>query len=44
MGTSIDFPFFDVGLRHAALAIPEARFTQAAESYRSTVLRAVKKV
>ncbi len=44
VGPSIDFPLFDAGLRQAQLEIAKAQFTQAAESYRSTVLRALKEV
>jgi multidrug efflux system outer membrane protein len=41
---SIDFLLFDAGLRQAQLEIANAQFTEAAESYRSTVLRALKEV
>jgi outer membrane protein, multidrug efflux system len=44
VGPSIDFPLFDAGLRQAELAIAKAQFTEAAENYRSTVLRAMKEV
>ena len=40
VGPSIDFPLFDAGLRQAELQIAKAQFTEAAENYRSTVLRA----
>jgi hypothetical protein len=35
---------FDAGLRQAQLQIAKAQFTEAAENYRSTVLRALKEV
>jgi len=44
VGPSIDFPLFDAGLRQAELQIAKAQFTEAAENYRSTVLRALKEV
>ena len=44
VGPSIDFPLFDAGLRQAQLEIAKAQFTQAAENYRSTVLRALKEI
>ncbi len=44
IGPSIDIPLFDAGLRQAELAIAKAQFTEAAEGYRSTVLRAMKEV
>jgi outer membrane protein, multidrug efflux system len=44
VGPSIDFPLFDAGLRQAQLEIAKAQFTEAAENYRSTVLRALKEV
>jgi len=44
VGPAIDFPLFDAGLRQAQLEIAKAQFTQAAENYRSTVLRALKEV
>ena len=44
IGPSIDIPLFDAGLRQAELAITKAQFTEAAEGYRSTVLRAMKEV
>jgi multidrug efflux system outer membrane protein len=44
VGPSIDFLLFDAGLRQAQLEIAKAQFTEAAESYRSTVLRALKEV
>jgi len=44
VGPSIDFPLFDASLRQAELAIAKAQFTEAAENYRSTVLRAMKEV
>ena len=44
VGPSIDFPLFDAGLRQAQLQIAKAQFTEAAESYRATVLRALKEV
>ena len=43
-GPSVDLPLFDAGLRKAELDVAKAEFTQAAENYRSTVLRAVKEV
>jgi multidrug efflux system outer membrane protein len=44
VGPSIDFPLFDAGLRQAQLQITKAQFTEAAENYRATVLRALKEV
>jgi multidrug efflux system outer membrane protein len=44
VGPSIDIPLFDAGLRQAELQIAKAQFTQAAEGYRSTVLRALKEI
>ena len=44
IGPSIDIPLFDAGLRQAEFAIAKAQFTEAAEAYRSTVLRAMKEI
>ena len=44
IGPSIDIPLFDAGLRQAELQISKAQFTEAAEDYRATVLRAMKEV
>ena len=44
VGPTIDFPLFDAGLRQAELEVAKAQFTQAAEQYRATVLRAIKEV
>jgi multidrug efflux system outer membrane protein len=44
MGPPIGLPLFDAGLRQAQLQIAKAQFTEAAENYRSTVLRAMKEV
>ena len=44
IGPTIDIPLFDAGLRQAELEIAKAQFTQAAENYRATVLRALKEV
>ena len=44
IGPSIDIPLFDAGLRQAELQIAKAQFTQAAENYRATVLRALEEV
>ncbi|HEY1779782.1 MAG TPA: efflux transporter outer membrane subunit [Roseiarcus sp.] len=44
IGPSIDIPLFDAGLRQAELAVAKAQFTEAAEGYRSTVLRAMKEI
>ncbi len=44
IGPSVDLPIFDAGLRQAELDVAKAEFTEAAEQYRSTVLRAVKEV
>jgi len=44
IGPSIDIPLFDAGLRQAELQIAKAQFTEAAEDYRATVLRAMKEV
>jgi len=44
IGPSIDIPLFDAGLRQAEVAIANAQFTEAAENYRSTVLRAMKEI
>ena len=44
IGPSVDLPLFDAGLRQAELDVAKAGFTEAAENYRSTVLRAVKEV
>jgi outer membrane protein, multidrug efflux system len=44
IGPAVNLPLFDAGLRQAELDVAKAEFTQAAETYRSTVLRAVKEV
>ena len=44
IGPAVDLPLFDAGLRKAELDVAKAEFTEAAERYRSTVLRAVKEV
>ena len=44
IGPSVDLPLFDAGLRQAELDIAKAGFTEAAENYRATVLRAVQEV
>ncbi len=44
IGPSMDLSVFDAGLRKAELDVAKAEFTQAAETYRSTVLRALKEV
>ncbi len=44
IGPAVDLPLFDAGLRQAELDVAKAEFTEAAEQYRSTVLRAVKEV
>ena len=44
IGPSFTLPIFDAGLREAELQVAKADFTEAAERYRSTVLRAVKEV
>ena len=44
VGPAIDIPLFDAGLRQAELEIAKAQFTQTAENYRATVLRALKEV
>ncbi|WP_170153397.1 efflux transporter outer membrane subunit [Roseiarcus fermentans] len=44
IGPTVDLPLFDAGLRQAELDIAKAGFTEAAETYRSTVLRSVKEV
>jgi outer membrane protein, multidrug efflux system len=44
IGPTIDIPLFDAGLRQAELAIAKAQFTEAAENYRATVLRALQEV
>jgi outer membrane protein, multidrug efflux system len=44
IGPTIDIPLFDAGLRQAELEIAKAEFTQAAEYYRATVLRALQEV
>ena len=44
IGPAVDFPLFDAGLRQAELEVAKASFTEAAERYRSIVLRAVKEV
>jgi outer membrane protein, multidrug efflux system len=44
IGPTIDIPLFDAGLRQAELQISKAQFTQAAENYRATVLRALQEV
>ena len=44
IGPSVDLPLFDAGLRQAELDVAKAGFTQAAETYRSVVVRAVKEV
>ena len=44
IGPSVDLPLFDAGLRQAELDVAKAGFTQAAENYRSVVVRAVKEV
>jgi multidrug efflux system outer membrane protein len=44
IGPTIDIPLFDAGLRQAELQIAKAEFTQAAENYRATVLRALQEV
>jgi len=44
LGPAVDLPVFDAGLRQAELDVAKAEFTERAEKYRSTVLRAVKEV
>jgi outer membrane protein, multidrug efflux system len=44
IGPSLDIPLFDAGLRQAELQIAKAQFTEAAENYRATVLRAMQEV
>jgi NodT family efflux transporter outer membrane factor (OMF) lipoprotein len=44
IGPSIDLPLFDAGLRKAELEVAKAQYTEAAENYRATVLRALKEV
>jgi multidrug efflux system outer membrane protein len=44
IGPSVDLPLFDAGLRQAELDVAKAGFTEAAENYRATVLRAVQEV
>ena len=44
IGPSVELPLFDAGLRQAELDVAKAGFTQAAENYRSVVLRAVREV
>jgi len=44
IGPNIDIPLFDAGLRQAELRVSKAQFTEAAENYRATVLRALKEV
>ena len=44
IGPAFTVPLFDAGLREAELKVAKANFTQAAEYYRSTVLKAVKEV
>lgn len=44
IGPAVDFPLFDAGLRQAELEVAKDQFTQAAELYRSVVLRAIKEV
>ena len=44
IGPTVDLPLFDAGLREAELKVAKAEFTQAAEGYRSTVLKALKDV
>jgi outer membrane protein, multidrug efflux system len=44
IGPNIDIPLFDAGLRQAELKVSKAQFTQAAENYRATVLRALQEV
>jgi len=44
IGPTIDIPLFDAGLRQAELEIAKAQFTEAAENYRATVLRALQEV
>ncbi len=44
IGPAVDLPLFDAGLRQAELEVAKAQFTEAAERYRSTVLRAVREV
>ncbi|HZZ62051.1 MAG TPA: efflux transporter outer membrane subunit [Roseiarcus sp.] len=44
IGPAVDFPLFDAGLRQAELEVAQDQFTQAAEQYRSVVLRAIKEV
>ena len=44
IGPTVDLPLFDAGLRQAEFDVAKAEFTEAAENYRSTVLRALKEV
>ena len=44
IGPAVDFPLFDAGLRQAELEVAQDTFTEAAEQYRSVVLRAIKEV
>lgn len=44
VGPSVDLPLFDAGLRQAELDVAKAGFTEAADNYRATVLRAVQEV
>jgi outer membrane protein, multidrug efflux system len=44
IGPAVDFPLLDAGLRQAELEVAQDQFTQAAEQYRSIVLRAIKEV
>jgi NodT family efflux transporter outer membrane factor (OMF) lipoprotein len=44
IGPAVDFPLFDAGLRQAELEVAQDQFTEAAELYRSVVLRAIKEV
>ena len=44
IGPTVDLPLFDAGLREAELKVAKAEFTEAAEGYRSTVLKALRDV